>query len=218
MNRENFAGKRTSTDRTDTWKLWTSDLQQTCIPKVVFGMDFRGYLLIISVLVKCRDFYISGVRSVRICPLSIPLKHNIILNRQIQKTTLFTGLYRSCKGKQCLPLSFLQVRVLQNVDHDRLETAHETLYGDHHQNQSHQAHHDVIARLAHVTVQTCGSAEDQVGDKIDQSDRPDQDALLCQCHGIVHQHQGIKTSQTFRKYDLQTGDTICWCRAGVFPC
>ena len=81
--------------------------------------------------------------------------------------------------------------MLQNVDHDRLETAHETLYGDHHQNQSHQAHHDVIARLAHVTVQTCGSAEDQVGDKIDQSDRPDQDAFLCQCHGIVHQHQGI---------------------------
>ena len=74
-----------------------------------------------------RKINISGVRSVRICPLSLPLKHNIILNRQIQKTTLFTGLYRSCKGKQCLPLSFLQVRVLQNVDHDRLETTHETL-------------------------------------------------------------------------------------------
>ena len=63
------------------WKLWTSDLQQTCIPKVVLGMGFRGCLLIISVLVKCRNFYISGVRSVRICPLSLPLKHNIILNR-----------------------------------------------------------------------------------------------------------------------------------------
>ena len=57
--------------------------------------------------------------------------------------------------------------MLQNVDHDRLETAHETLYGDHHQDQSHQAHHDVIARLAHVAIQTCRSAEDQVGDKID---------------------------------------------------
>ena len=45
------------------WKLWTSDLQQTCIPKVVLEMDFRGCLLIISVLVKCRDFYISGVLS-----------------------------------------------------------------------------------------------------------------------------------------------------------
>ena len=81
--------------------------------------------------------------------------------------------------------------MLQNVDHDWLETTHETLYGDHHQDQSHQAHHDVIARLAHVAIQTCRSAEDQVGDKIDQSDRPDQDTLLCQCHGIIHQHQGI---------------------------
>ena len=52
------------------WKLWTSDLQQTCIPKVVLGMDFRGCLLIISVLVKCRNFYISGVRSVRPCPFA----------------------------------------------------------------------------------------------------------------------------------------------------
>ena len=50
------------------WKLWTSDLQQTCIPKVVLG--FRGCLLIISVLVKCRNFYISGVRSVRTCPFA----------------------------------------------------------------------------------------------------------------------------------------------------
>ena len=35
-----------------------------------FWNGFRGYLLIISVLVKCRDFYISGVRSVRTCPFA----------------------------------------------------------------------------------------------------------------------------------------------------
>ncbi len=52
------------------WKLWTSDLHQTCIPKAVFGRGFRDFLLIISVLVKCRDFYISGVRSVRTCPFA----------------------------------------------------------------------------------------------------------------------------------------------------
>ena len=59
------------------WKLWTSDLQQTCIPKVVLEMDFRGCLLIISVLVNVGIFiYRVSVLSVLV---RLPAKFSLFI-------------------------------------------------------------------------------------------------------------------------------------------
>ena len=80
---------------------------------------------------------------------------------------------------------------LYGVDHDRLETRDETLHGYHHQQQAHEAHHDVVACLAYNLHQASGGAQYEVGQGVDKSYGAYQHSFQSQRVGRFHEHDAV---------------------------
>lgn len=84
---------------------------------------------------------------------------------------------------------------------------YKALYGDDHQDEAHEAHHDVVSRLAQHIDQSGGGTQDEVGDEVYQGDGAYQDALHLEGRGILHQHDGVGDgSRTAQHGDAQRCD------------
>ena len=99
------------------------------------------------------------------------------------------------------------VALCQHIHQYGLHAAHEALHGNHHQDEAHKAHHDVVARLAQDVHQPGGGPEDEVGQQVDESNGADEHAF--QFHGlrVLHQHDGVGDGTRAAEHrDAQRGD------------
>ena len=96
---------------------------------------------------------------------------------------------------------------LQDVFPNGFHATHKAFYGYHHQDETHQTHHDIIARFAKDVDQTGGSAKNKVGKQIDESDGAYQHALQLNGSGVLHQDDGIGNgTRTTKHGNAQGGD------------
>lgn len=94
-----------------------------------------------------------------------------------------------------------------DVCQDRACTTYEALHGNDHQDEAHEAHHDVVSRLAQYADQSGRGTQDEVGDEVYQGDGPYQDALHFEGVGILHQHDGVGNGTRAAQHgDAQRGD------------
>ena len=83
------------------------------------------------------------------------------------------------------------VALTQHIHQYGFHSAYEALHGYHHQDEAHEAHHDVVACLAQYVYQACGGTQDEVGQQVDERDGTYQHAFQLQGVRILHQHDGI---------------------------
>ena len=95
----------------------------------------------------------------------------------------------------------------ENLDEDGLGTAYETFYGDDHQNQPHETHHHIVARITYQLNHPGGGTHDIEGDEVNHGDRANHNGLHLYGGGILHQHDGVGDgSWATENGDAQRGD------------
>lgn len=80
---------------------------------------------------------------------------------------------------------------LDDGDEDGAESGDKTFDGYHHENQTHKAHHDIVAGLAENLDKTGGCTEDEIGDEVDDGDGREEDELHAPVGSGVHEHDAV---------------------------
>ena len=99
------------------------------------------------------------------------------------------------------------VALTQHIYQYRFHAAYEALHGNYHQDEAHEAHHDVVAGLAQHIHQPGGGTQDEVGQQVDEGDGAYQHAFQLHRLCVLHQHDGIGDGAGPAEHgDAQRGD------------
>ena len=99
------------------------------------------------------------------------------------------------------------VTLRQHFQQEGFRTPYEAFHANHHQDEAHEAHHDVVARLAQHIDQPGRGAQDEVSQQVDEGDGADQHAFQLYGLCILHQHDGIGDGTGSAEHgDAQRGD------------